>query len=172
MSSPCASTQASASCPAVTSFSAAISSTRLDQLQVALEVLALEARAVAAEVVLGQVLARAEAAGEEAAAERAVGDEADPQLAQGRQDLVLGIAAPERVLGLQRRDRMGRVGAADRLRRRLGEAEVAHLALLDQLGHRADRLLDRHLGIDPVLVVEVDVSTPSRCSEASQHSRT
>ncbi len=68
-----------------------------------------------------------------------------PSSRSGRQDLVLGIAAPERVLGLQRGDRVDRVGAADRLRRRLGEAEVAHLALLDQLGHRADGLLDRHL---------------------------
>ena len=40
---------------------------------------------------------------------------------------------------------------------RLGEAEVAHLALCDELGHRPDGLLDRRLGVDPVLVVEVDV---------------
>ena len=31
------------------------------------------------------------------------------------------------------------------------------LPSLDQLGHRADRLLDRHVGVDAVLVVEVDV---------------
>ena len=37
-----------------------------------------------------------------------------------------------------------------------GQADVADLALLDQLGHAADRLLDRHVGIDPVLVEEVD----------------
>jgi hypothetical protein len=34
---------------------------------------------------------------------------------------------------------------------------VANLACLDQLGKRADRLLDRRLGVDAVLVVEVDV---------------
>jgi hypothetical protein len=33
---------------------------------------------------------------------------------------------------------------------------VADLARLDQLGHRPDRLLDRHLPVHPVLVVEVD----------------
>jgi hypothetical protein len=33
---------------------------------------------------------------------------------------------------------------------------VADLALGDELGHRADGLLDRHLGVDAVLVVEVD----------------
>ena len=41
--------------------------------------------------------------------------------------------------------------------RRLGEAEVAHLAGRDQLGHRADGLLDRDGLVDAVLVVEVDV---------------
>jgi hypothetical protein len=34
---------------------------------------------------------------------------------------------------------------------------VADLALGDELGHRPDRLLDRRVGIDAVLVVEVDV---------------
>ena len=69
-----------------------------------------------------------ELAGEEAAAERAVGDEADAELAHGRQHAVLRVARPQRVLGLQRRDRVDGVRAADRLRRRLGQAEVAHLA--------------------------------------------
>src|SRR4051794_17898198 len=129
----------------------------LDELQVALEVLALEARVVAAEVVLVEVLGLGEAAGQEAAAERAIGDEADPELADGREDLVLGVARPQRVLGLQRGDRVHGVRAADRLRRGLGQAEVAHLALRDELGHRADGLLDRHRLVDAVLVVQVDV---------------
>ena len=48
-------------------------------------------------------------------------------------------------------------GAADRLRRGLAEPDVADLALLDQLGERADGLLDRRVRVDAVLVVEVDV---------------
>src|SRR4051812_38926179 len=52
---------------------------------------------------------------------------------------------------------MRRVRAADGLRRGLAEAEVADLALGDELAHRADGLLDRRLGIDAVQVVEVDV---------------
>ena len=35
--------------------------------------------------------------------------------------------------------------------------EVADLALLDELGHRPDGVLDRGAGVDAVLVVEVDV---------------
>ena len=46
---------------------------------------------------------------------------------------------------------------ADRVGRRLGEPEVADLALRDELAHRADRLLDRDIGVDAVQVVEVDV---------------
>ena len=61
-----------------------------------------------------------------------VGDERDAQLADGAEQLVLRVAAPERVLGLQRGDRMDRVRAADGLRRRLGQAEVAHLARLSR----------------------------------------
>ena len=38
----------------------------------------------------------------------------------------------------------------------LGNAEMTGLALGDELGHRADRVSDRHPGIDAVQVVEVD----------------
>ena len=47
--------------------------------------------------------------------------------------------------------------SANRFRSRLGETEIAHLPLLDELGHRADRLLDRRVRVDAVLVVDVDV---------------
>src|SRR5207249_5878383 len=72
-------------------------------------------------------------------------------------DLVLRVAAPERVLRLERADRVRRVRTPDSRGRRLGEAEVTHLAGAHQLCHRADSLLDRHARVDPVLVVEVDV---------------
>ena len=68
-----------------------------------------------------------------------------------------GSRDQHRVLGLQGRDRVHGVGPADGGRRRLGQPEVAHLALRHQLGHGPDRLLDRRVGVDPVLVVEVDV---------------
>jgi hypothetical protein len=49
-----------------------------------------------------------------------------------------------------------RVGAAQRFGAGFGQADVAHLALAHQLRHGAHRVLDRRLGIDPVLVVQVD----------------
>ena len=72
-------------------------------------------------------------------------------------DLVLEVAGEQRPLALERGDRVHGVGPADRVRRRLGQAEVADLAGLDELGHGADGLLDRHGRVDPVLVVEVEV---------------
>ncbi len=50
--------------------------------------------------------------------------------------------------------------SADRVGRRLGQAEEAHLALVDEPRHRADRVLDRHGRIDAMLVVEVDRVDP------------
>jgi hypothetical protein len=52
---------------------------------------------------------------------------------------------------------MDGVRAADRVRRGLGEPDVAHLARSDELSHRAHGLLDRRLEVDAVLIVEVDV---------------
>jgi hypothetical protein len=77
--------------------------------------------------------------------------------ARGRKDIGLRIARPERVLGLQRGDGVDGVRATQGLRCRFAQADVTDLALLDELGQRADRLLDGDVGIDAMLVVEVDV---------------
>ena len=65
-------------------------------------------------------------------------------------------AIEQRIFVLHRRDLVNLVGAADGLRRRLAQAEEAHLALRDELRHRADGVLDRHRRVDAMLVVEVD----------------
>ena len=91
-----------------------------------------------------------------AAAERAGGDDPDAELAGGRDDLLLDHAREQRPLGLQGRDRVDGVGGAQRVRVHLGKPEVADLALLDELHHRAHALLDRHVRIAAVHVVEVD----------------
>src|SRR5205823_5182812 len=92
----------------------------LHQLEVAVEVLSLEAGAVPAPVVCGNVLGLAELAGEEAAAERAVRHEADPELADRGQDLLLDVPRPARILGLQRGDGVDLVRAPAGLRRGRG----------------------------------------------------
>src|SRR5208283_1447228 len=126
------------------------------EIEVLLEVLALKPWRVAAEVFGRQVIDRLEPSGQETATQRAVGDEPDAQFAHDRQDLGLGLAAPEGVFRLQRTDRVNRRGPADRRGCSLRQPEVTHLSSLHQVRHHPDRLLDWRVGIDPVLVVKVD----------------
>ena len=46
--------------------------------------------------------------------------------------------------------------APDRLNARLGKPEVLDLAFLDQVPHRAGDVFDRYVGVDAVLVEEID----------------
>src|ERR1700742_5248810 len=55
-------------------------------------------------------------------------------------------------------------GTADRVDADLGQTDVAHVARVDQLGDRADRLLDRDLLVQARGAVDVDVV----CSQALQ----
>src|SRR6202008_597293 len=57
---------------------------------------------------------------------------------------------------LNGRDRMGRMGTANTLGPCLAHPEITDLALLDEPGHRADGLFDRHRRIDAMLIVEID----------------
>ena len=94
--------------------------------------------------------------GEEAPPERTERDEADPELLEGGQDRLLGLAPEQGVLALQRRDGLYGVGAPDGADSGLGQAEVVHLAGLDELLDRAGDVLDGDVGVDPVLVEQVD----------------
>ena len=129
----------------------------VDDAQIALEVLAREARVGLAPVVVRELLGRTDIAGEKAVAERRVGNESDAQLAQQRQQFGFRVTGPQRVLGLQRGDRMHRVGAADRGGASLGQADVADLAFCDKISEGTDGVLDRRVRVDTVLVVQVDV---------------
>ena len=110
-----------------------------------------------AEVLVVELGGVGERAGEEAAAEGAVGDEADAELANGGEYLGFNVALPEGVLGLESGDGVDFVGAADGGRGGFGEAEVLHLSRVDELRHGSDGVFDGSVGIDAVLVVEVDV---------------
>ena len=88
--------------------------------------------------------------------EGAEGDKADAQLFERRQHLRLRAPRPQRILALDRGDRLDRMGPADGLRPRLGEAEVFDLAFLNELLHGSRHVLDGHVRIDAVLVEQVD----------------
>ena len=96
-------------------------------------------------------------AGEKTAGEDAVGGESDPELAAGRQDLVLDPARDQRVLDLQVGDGVNRVRTPHGLGTRLGETDVADVAGLHELRDRADRLLDRDVREDASRAVDIDI---------------
>jgi hypothetical protein len=48
------------------------------------------------------------------------------------------------------------VGTADSARGRLGHAEVRDFAFFDQVLDRSGYILDRHIRVDSVLVVQID----------------
>ena len=127
-----------------------------DQRQVVADVLGLETRHAAPEVGGAEASGIGDGAGQEAAAERAVGDEADVELGAQVEQRVLRVPRPQGVLGLQRRQRMDGVCAADGGGDRLADSESADLALGDQPGHGAHGVLDRHRRVDSMDVVEVD----------------
>ena len=96
----------------------------------------------------------------EALAERAERYEADAELDQGRQDLLLGLAPPQRVLALQRGDRLDGARPADGADAGLGQPELLDLALCDEVLDGAGDVLDRHVRVDAVLVQQVDPVGP------------
>ncbi len=124
---------------------------------VGVEILTLIARIVATEVAFRILLGALDGAREKAAAEWRERHQADPELAQQRDDARLQVALPQRVLALEYRDRMRGVRTANRLLARLGKSEEANLPLAHEIRHRADDVLDRHRGIDPVLIKQIDV---------------
>src|SRR4029077_17501600 len=69
---------------------------------------------------------------------------------------LLWSSPPERILALNCRDRLDCVCATNRLHSWLGKAEVLHLAFLNQFLHRSRHVFDWHVGVDPVLIEQID----------------
>lgn len=63
---------------------------------------------------------------------------------------------------MNRAQRLHRVSPADGRGARLRKAEVQHLALSDQLFHRAGDVLDRDIRIDPMLAEKIDAVGAAR----------
>ena len=99
---------------------------------------------------------RADRAGEEALAERAERNKPMPSSSSIGRTSASGSPPPQRIFALQRRHRLHGVRAADRLHAGFRHAEMLDLAFSDQVLHRAGHVLDRHVGIDAVLVEKID----------------
>ncbi len=128
----------------------------LDDGEVGLQGPVGEARIALAEIVVVEHVQRPDGPGQEAAAQRGVRHEPDSELPQRGQQLALGVARPQRVLGLHGGHRVHGVRPADRRDGGLRQAVAADLPLGDELRERADGVLDGRRGIHPVLVVDVD----------------
>src|SRR3546814_5886027 len=83
----------------------------------------LETRVLSAPVAGGERVVVLDRAGQETAAQGTVGNEADAQLAAGRQDLGLDVACLQRVLALQRRERRHGGRAAQGIGGGFGQAQ-------------------------------------------------
>jgi hypothetical protein len=129
---------------------------RLQQRDVAFEVVGIEARMIATSILRLELVQRLDRGGEEPAPEGGVSHKGDPELAAGREDVLFHVARPQRVLGLERNERMHFVRAPQGRHARLGKREIAHLALVDQLFHCAHGILDRHFGVDAMQPVDID----------------
>ena len=93
---------------------------------------------------------------EEALAQRAEGNEADAEFLERRQELLLGLSPEQGVFALNRGDRLDGVRPPDRLRARLGKAEVSDFAFADQVLDRAGDIFDRHVRVNAMLIEEID----------------
>ena len=89
-----------------------------------------------------------------------------PRLGAGGQHLSVRPAPPQVVLGLHSGDGLDGVSAPDGVGGGLGHAEVTDLPGLDQGADRSGHLLDGHVGVDAVLVVQVDGLQPEPTQRA------
>ncbi len=124
--------------------------------KVTFDVALLEPRRERAEVAFAGI-AGLPVSAEQPASEHAVSGDCDAEFAAGRQDIRFDAARQQRVFDLQVTDRMHGSSTTDRIRTDFRESDVAHISRLDHVGDRADRVLDRHVGIESRRAVDIDV---------------
>lgn len=99
---------------------------------------------------------RIDPSGEELHAERAPRHKPDAEFFAERNHVLLRPAPQHRVFVLHGGDRQRRMRAPQRVQAHLGEAPMADLALAHKALHGARNILDGHVGIDAVLIEQVD----------------
>jgi hypothetical protein len=101
---------------------------------VCIEVCALQTRVAPPEIILRILLGAYHHPGQETTAKRTKRHQADAELPQKRYETGLQIALPKGILALQRRNRVDRVRAADRVLPRLGKADEAMMSSIGTAG--------------------------------------
>src|SRR5215218_5287575 len=128
----------------------------LYEREVCLPVLLRESRNDVAEVSSVERRLVVDLAGEKPLTERAERHESDAELLERRKNFCLGLSPPQGVFALQRRNRVNRVRPANGLNACLRQSEVSDLAFPDEVPDCAGDVFDRHVGIDAMLIEEVD----------------
>src|SRR5207249_8851157 len=93
---------------------------------------------------------------QEALSEWTEWNEPDPEFLERRQQLLFRASPPQREFALHGRHWLDGVRATDGLHSCFRHAEVLHLALPNQFLDRSGHILDRHVWVNPVLIVEID----------------
>ena len=139
----------------------------VDDVEILLEVVTLKARRRSPVIVFLQVFELAKLTGQKSSAQWAVGEKPIAESAASFEHTVLfGIACPERVLRLHGGDGVHGVGLAKRRGGHLRKADVPHLARAHEIGHGPHGVFDGDLGVDPMILVEVDVFDPEATQAA------
>ena len=102
----------------------------LQQIDIALEVIGAKPGMFPAPILGQERIEVLDRRREKTATERCVRHVADAEFTAGGEDLLFGLAAPQRVFGLEGRHRVNLVRAAQRLRSGFGKRKITRLALL------------------------------------------
>jgi len=130
----------------------------IHELQVLWEVLLAESRRHASKVTLFEIVRAAHSPGQHTPAQRRVAHDRYAEFATGVQQPdfgVLNVQRERRVLDLHGLDGVDLVRATQALARTLGQTQVLDLALVLELLHGLDRLLDGGFAVQTVCIVQV-----------------
>ena len=93
---------------------------------------------------------------QEAFAKWAKRNETNPKFLKRWHHRLFRLSPKKRVLALERSDGLNCMGTADRLRARFREAEVLHLAFLNQVLYCTRNIFDWNIQVDTMLVEKID----------------
>ena len=136
-----------------------------NELQIVRQIVGREARLRASNIALGEAGALIDGAGQETDTERAPRDETDAQLLAERNHFALRTAPQHRVFVLHGRYGERRMGTAQGVQAHFGQPPVEDLAFLHQILDRTRDILDRHIGVHPMLIEKIDAVR----AETAQH---
>src|SRR6476620_2704687 len=132
------------------------SANQVQQTLIYFPVLCRETRNDVADIAFVELRIAFDFAGEEPSAKRAEWHKPDAQLLKRRNDLCFRLSPPQRILILQRRDRLDSMCPPDGLHSGFRKSKVLHLALLDKVLHSSSNIFNGNFVINPMLIEQID----------------